>query len=110
MKRFFLLLSSIAGAALYAIAALIALVYLPGVVLFIGAPLFAALFMTLLMMAPLLIVGWILMRAGRPAPRVPRPWYRVRHDGKLARHDARDDQDARAGPSAPVRPAPEPCA
>lgn len=91
MRHFFAQLCATAGTVLYLLAALIALVYLPGVVLFLGAPPLAALLMTLLMAAPPLIVGAILRRAGRGAPRPPRPWYRMRKDGKLARVDTLDD-------------------
>lgn len=87
MRHFFARLCVIVGTALYVIAALIALVYLPGVVLVLRAPPLAALLMTVLMAAPPLVVGTILRRAGRAAPR---PWYRVK-EGRMARLDAGDD-------------------
>jgi len=89
MKKTVARLVSIAGTVVYGITGLIAVVYLFGAVVWMHAPPIAALLVTLVMMTPLLILSWILRRAGRPSPR--QAWYRVRSDGKLVRSNARGD-------------------
>jgi hypothetical protein len=79
-------LASIAGAILIAVASSMALVCLFGAV-WMHAPLIPALYVTLLMTAPPFLLGWALLRTGRPPARA---WYRVTPDGKLARQGAHD--------------------
>jgi formate-dependent nitrite reductase membrane component NrfD len=83
MKTLLKTLSLLAGTLVYVCTGFAALVYLFGVVIWMHAPVVPALLLTSAMSAPLLFLGWLLLRLGRSAEAgaKPQPWYPPR-DGE----------------------------
>ncbi|MEN3278472.1 MAG: hypothetical protein V7631_4262 [Massilia sp.] len=81
MKTLVKTLSRLAGTLVYVFTGFAALVYLFGVVIWMHAPVVPALLLTSAMSAPMLFLGWILLRLGRSADAgaQPQPWYPPRH-------------------------------